>query len=72
MLNTSEIIKLQQGFGQEWQKPCESWIFPRQAFYLFWTQVVIQESCVLFSLINIGNKPFFPPKNALQKYSMQR
>lgn len=65
MLNTSEIIKLQQGFGQEWQKPRESWIFPRQAFCLFWTQVVIHslgKLCAFFFNKHWKQAFVFPPK----------
>lgn len=69
MLNTSEIIKLQQGFGQEWQKPRESWIFPRRAFYLFWTQVVIHslgKLCAFF-FNKHWKQAFFSPKKCITK-----
>lgn len=35
-------MELQQGFGLEWQKHCDSWMFLSQGIYLFWTQVNIQ------------------------------
>lgn len=69
MLNTSEIIKRQQGFGQDWQKHCDSWIFPRQAFYLFWTQVVIHslgKLCAFFFNRHWKQAPP-PPKKCITK-----
>lgn len=56
-------MELQQGFGLEWQKHCDSWMFLSQGIYLFWTQVNIQSLgkyfwLVFFFLICIGPSLF--------------
>jgi len=56
-------MELQHGFVQGWQKHCDSWIFPSQAIYLFWTQINIQSlGKYFFSFFNSHwTRPFILP-----------